>query len=58
MSMLPRHVALTSVLLALTVGGFAQSPQPSAADLAIEKPDGNGGSVPVVEKEVRHCREQ
>jgi hypothetical protein len=49
--MLSRNIALTSLLLAITMGGYAQTPQPSAANLAVDKwPDGEAGNVAVVDK--------
>jgi hypothetical protein len=46
-----RNIALTSVLLAMTIGGFAQTPQPPAANLAADKqPDGTAGNVALGQK--------
>jgi hypothetical protein len=45
-----RNIALTSVLLAFAIGGFAQSPQ-LATNVAVDKqPDGEPDRVAVVEK--------
>jgi hypothetical protein len=47
-----RSVSLTAVLLAVGVGGFAQTEQPAAANLPVDKGLGaNGGSAAVVEKQ-------
>ena len=47
-----RNIALTGVLLGFAIGGFAQTQQVSAANLAVDKqPAGEAGNVAVVEKQ-------